>query len=254
MNQKLNDLQDLSDRVGNLHRRVCGAKLSSLDINLQQISNNSNIPFGMDGANNEQQQNSIQIAPAQIEFYDENWRDVIEHLKANDKITCYQTLIENFDKQLLSKADLIDLPEKADRQYVDYLISEITCESNKLLKEKLNSEFSGIRDQIEQSRADVKTMKQHFNTQIEALKKELTHYKRKLIDPSIDDEPALVQERHANHHSNNNKQIHAAPTSSFSIPRIQKPSVFKDTYRPRTRPYIPQDLKPSIHSENIIPY
>lgn len=251
MNQKLNELQDLSDRVVNLHRRVCGAKSNAFDINLQQISNNSTL-YQSDIGSIDQQQNSIQIAPAQIEFYDENWRDVIEHLKANDKVMCYQTLIENFDKQLLSKADLVNLPEKADRQYVDYLISEITCESNKLLKEKLNSEFSGIRDQIEQSRADVKTMKLHFNTQIEALKKELTHYKRKLIDPTIDDEPVLVQERHLNHHSN--KQIHAVPTSSFNMPRIQKPSVFKDTYRPRTRPYIPQDLKPSIHSENIIPY
>ncbi|KAK8878188.1 hypothetical protein M9Y10_004953 [Tritrichomonas musculus] len=248
MNQKLNDLQELSDRVLNLHRRVCGARSNICDANSPLAPNNPGLYSSDTG---DQQQNSIQITPAQIEFYDENWRDVIEHFKSNDKILCYQTLIDTLDKQLLSKADLVNLPEKADRQYVDYLISEITCESNKLLKEKLNSEFSGIRDQIEQSRADVTTMKVHFNTQIEALKKELTHYKRKLIDPTIDDEPVLVQERHGNHHPN--KQAHSMPTSS-NLPRIQKPSVFKDTYRPRTRPYIPQDLKPSIHSENIIPY
>lgn len=195
------------------------------------------------------QQNQIQIAPAQIEFYDENWRDVFQYLHDPDKIKSYKAFVDNFSKQLLSKADICELPEKADRQYVDYLLREISFESKKLLDEKLNSEFSGIKDQLEQSRADVTTMKIHFNAQIESLKKELIHFKRKLIDPTIDDEPALVQERHMNHH---NKQAHTIQATSF-LPRIQRPHIYKDTYRKRTRPYVPQDLRPIIISDNFIP-
>ncbi|OHT08449.1 hypothetical protein TRFO_23051 [Tritrichomonas foetus] len=243
MNQQFKDLQSLEERVSNLHQRVLGYKANSSESNMPKTS------FIFNSNSNDPQQ--FQIAPTQLEFYDENWRDVIGYLHSNDKVQCYKALISIFDDQMNKKADLAELPEKADRQYVDYLLREISFASKKLLDEQLNTKFSGIHDQLEQTRADVATMKQHFDTQIEALKKELNHFKRALVDPSIDEDETVlvVQERHVNHHQ---KQSHVAPTSNL-LPRIQRPKVFKDTYRKRTRPYVPQDLENIIKRDILIP-
>ena len=239
MNERqIKDLKNLEDRASNLYQRVVGFKTGAPGFFDSTLPRSSDQP--------------IQITTTQFELYDENWREAVRQLQANNKKKSYEELVNHFNEQIEMKAEVTDLSEKADRQYVDYLLREISFASKKLLDEKLNTEFSGIQGQLDQTRADLTTMKFHFNAQIDSIKKELAYFKRTITDPSLEEDETVlvVQERHPNHHP---KQLPALPTTNFGIPTIQKPKIYRDPYKRRSRPYAPQGLDETIHRDVVIP-
>lgn len=185
-----------------------------------------------------EQPQQIQIAPTQVEFYDASWRDVLESIKQDKRVDCYQAFIANVNSQIDSKADICDLPEKADRHYVDTLLREITFTATTELDSALLTHFQMIRAEMTQAKSNVETIKKHFEENVEVLKNELAEYRKSLTGSEEEHEITLIQNLETKHSMHEK----ALQLSARTVAPIRRYQIYKTPYKKRSRPYFPDDL------------
>lgn len=236
-------IAQLEERISNLKKKLSIVRSNSMETMMPTTS----FVFKPDDQTNQQ----IQINPKQIEFYDEKWRDVLEKIKENDVIGSFKAFIENFNEQVIMKAELIELPEKADRMYVDALLRNLNYTTKKFLEESLEEDFATIRLELDQFKNNVEIIRQHFDSNVNLLRRDLTKYRKELFDPQTENETTIVIKENHTHH------IKAAQIVQ-NKPVIKKPQVFKSPYKHRTRmhqPSLPQvyvkELKPGINEKRM---
>lgn len=190
----------------------------------------------------------IQISPTRIEFYDASWREVLELIKKKEPVESFKKLIENLKVQCEAKSDISDLPDKASRQYVDTLLWEIGSSARSELDEELQASFSMIKAELMQAKSNVETIKEHFQANIEELRNELNDYRKSLMNVGEEQEVTLlhnVQPKQTPTHVHTHPRVQ--PTLMMTSP-IKRPQIYRTPYRPRVKPFVPEDLTLVSHS------
>jgi len=171
-------------------------RLSSIFTRLQRVKySNTSIDNVTSDAfqSDESELRNLKITPGQIDFYDENWRDIIKQVKTKDIDGSLQSFVNNFILLSSQKVDLSELPEKSDRQYVDSLIEEMNQSVQQHIDESLEESYCNIRDELEQARINIETIRQQFDQNIEMLKKDLQKSKKSMQEPEEPEESNISQ-------------------------------------------------------------
>ena len=226
----------LEDRLANLRKRVREAQAR------ENVMASTAFVFQP-----ETQKLKIQISPTRIEFYDASWREVLELIKKKEPVESYRKLIDQLKEQCDAKTDLADLPEKANRQYVDTLLWEIGSSARSELDDQLQASFSMIRAELMQAKSNVETIKEHFQTNMDELRKELNDYKRSLMSDGEGQEVTLLHNVQPKHTPAHGHSHHRCPHMLMTSP-IKRPQVYRTPYRPRVKPFVPDDLTLVSHT------
>lgn len=124
------------------------------------------------------QERGIQTQSGPLGFYDEIWHSTLGLADQKKYEESLKSFIEIYRKVIKEKADKIDLPEKVDRSYVDSKIKDSEESILKEVQEKLDTEFQDIQDQIDQIRNNTEAIKQHFEQNSMAIRRELATIKK----------------------------------------------------------------------------
>ena len=107
-------------------------------------------------------------------FYNEIWHTTLEQAEQKNYEQSLSSFREIYNSLIQEKADKADLPEKADRNYVDSKIKEFGVIILNQVQDKLEEEYETIKDQIDQLRNNADAIKQHFEQNSQAIKKEIS--------------------------------------------------------------------------------
>ena len=241
----MNDRERIAATENRLQERIL-----SISTRLQRIKYGTyipdpNSPYILNTDDSESR--NLKITPGQVDFYDDNWVDVLKLVKDKNYEAALQSFVQTFQDLSTQKVDLSEIHEKSDRQYVDSLIDDINSSVQNLLNDTIQTTYSDIKDELQQAKQNVETIRQQVDQNIELLKKELHKTKKSILDPKVN----LVETENIinnTHEIQKNKTIQKTFQKNrlILVPPISKrPHLYKDGIKKRTKTSIniPKNFK-----------
>ena len=159
----------MSSEIEETRARI-SARIASIEEKITELARTVDL--------DEFEERGIQTQSGPLGFYDEIWHSTLELADQMRYEESINSFIEIYRKVIQEKADKNDLPEKVDRSYVDSKMKESEESILNAANEKLDSEFESVQDQIDQIRNNTEAIKQHFEQNSMAIRRELASIKK----------------------------------------------------------------------------
>ena len=210
-------LQERIDSINQRLRRAQGLSLVSDENEVKLLSDKD-----------------LEIA-GKIQFFDEKWKETLSELKEKHFDEARKFFMTNFDDLLEQKVDLSELPEKADRTYVDSLLDEMNENVDNMLNDLVHQKYDGIRDQIEQAQFNMETLTQQFETNMDVLKRDLIRIKKQSTVTEEPFDPKKITQDPMKIRIQAQEKIEHNFPLMVPLSKTVKPHPVREKYRPKSR-------------------
>ena len=106
------------------------------------------------------------------------WSSTLDSINQKDYEQALKNLSSSYFEISQSKADYNFWDDKADREYVDKRMSDLTNEITSHVNDEIESKYEDIHDRIDQMKNNLESIHLHLDQNIVAIKKELSKIKK----------------------------------------------------------------------------